>query len=167
MGESYAIVRKKINENTAYHASFVVYTHDGVNITLEAEADAGPSYQPKFCLYDTNPEGNTFHRRWSAELYKKSKNENHQFRYKALYNNGETIVLKSRILSDILSELEKERLTPTNKKSKQPSSPKKTSRDSTTRDSTTRVTRSTKLNADGKNKTKKSTITKKSGDDET
>lgn len=164
MGESYVIVRKKINENTAYHASFVVYTHDGVNITLEAEADAGPTYQPKFSFYDTNPEGNTFHRRWSAELYKKSEDENHQIRYQALYNNGETIVLKSRVLSDILKDLEdeqlkKERLTLTNKKTKRSSSLTKTKRSSsptkTSRDLKTRNTRSPKPNVDGTNRTKK------------
>ena len=115
MGESYAIVRKRINQNTAYHAAFVIYTHDGVNITLEAEADAGPSYQPKFGVYDKNPNGNTFHKRWSAELYKTSRDTGHKLRYRALYNNGETIVLKSRILSDILAELEKERLYLTKK----------------------------------------------------
>jgi hypothetical protein len=117
MGESYAIVRKRVDQNTAYHAAFVIYTHDGVNVTLEAEADAGPTYQPKFGFYDTNPNGNTFHRRWSAELYKTSSDQGHKLRYNALYKNGETIVLKSRILSDILAELEKERLYLVNKKS--------------------------------------------------
>jgi hypothetical protein len=110
MGESYAIVRKKINKNTAYHAAFVIFSHDGVNITIEAEADAGSTYLPKFAFYDTNPEGNTFHRRWSAELYKDSSDEGHQIRYNAMYNNGETIVLKSRALIEIMKELENERL---------------------------------------------------------
>ena len=110
MGESYAIVRKKINNNTAYHAAFVIFSHDDVNITIEAEADAGSTYLPKFAFYDTNPEGNTFHRRWSAELYKNSEGEGHQIRYNAMYKNGETIVLKSRALGDILKELENERL---------------------------------------------------------
>ena len=109
-GESYAIVRKKIDQNTAYHAAFVLYTHNGVNITLEAEADSGTTYQPKFCFYDINPEGNTFHRRWSAELYKKSADPDHQERYKALYFNGETIVLKSRNMQDIMRELEVEKM---------------------------------------------------------
>ena len=115
MGESYAIVRKKIKNNTAYHAAFVIFSHDGVNITIEAEADAGSIYLPKFAFYDTNPEGNTFHRRWAAELYKDSDDEGHQIRYNAMYNNGETIVLKSRVLGDILKELEKERLYLLNK----------------------------------------------------
>ena len=115
MGESYAIVRKRIHRNAAYHAAFVIYTHDGVNVTLEAEADAGPLYQPKFGFYDTNSEGNTFHRRWSAELYKTSSVKEHKTRRRALYYNGETIVLKSRILSDILAELENERLYLVNK----------------------------------------------------
>jgi hypothetical protein len=108
-GESYAIVRKKINENAAYHASFVLYSHDGVNITLEAEADAGATYQPKFCFYDTNPHGNTFHKRWSAELYKKSTDPEDQARYNALYNNGETIVLKSRNINDMMQEIDAEK----------------------------------------------------------
>jgi hypothetical protein len=108
-GESYAIVRKKVAENTAYHAAFVLYTHNGVNITLEAEADAGSTYQPKFCFYDIDPVGNTFHRRWSAELYKKSADPDHQQRYNALFNNGETIVLKSRNMNDIMRELEMEK----------------------------------------------------------
>jgi len=109
-GQSYAIVRKKIVlGSAAYHASFVVYTHDGVNITLEAEADAGQTYQPKFCFYDTNPNGNTFHRRWSAELYKKSADPEHKLRYDALYNNGETIVLQSRNMNDIMREITQEK----------------------------------------------------------
>jgi hypothetical protein len=109
-GQSYAIVRKKIVlGSAAYHAAFVVYTHDGVNITLEAEADAGPTYQPKFSLYDINPEGNTFHRRWSAELYKKSADPEHKLRYDALYNNGETIVLQSRNMNDIMREIAQEK----------------------------------------------------------
>jgi hypothetical protein len=127
MGESYAIVRKKIDQNSAYHAAFVVYTHDGVNITIEAEADAGPTYRPRFAFYDTNPEGNTFHRRWSAELYKKSTDSDHQIRYQALYHNGETIVLKSRELSDILRELEAERLHLVSRRRKGPSKKRKTS----------------------------------------
>ena len=109
-GQSYAIVRKKIVlGSAAYHAAFVVYTHEGVNITLEAEADAGQTYQPKFCFYDTNPEGNTFHRRWSAELYKKSADPEHKLRYDALYNNGETIVLQSRNMNDIMKEIAQEK----------------------------------------------------------
>jgi hypothetical protein len=109
-GESYVIVRKKIVlGSAAYHAAFVLYTHNGVNITLEAEADAGPTYQPKFGFYDINSDGNTFHRRWSAELYKKSDDPEHQLRYDALYNNGETIVLKSRNMNDIMREILQEK----------------------------------------------------------
>ena len=76
---------------------------------MEAEADAGQTYQPKFCFYDTNPEGNTFHRRWSAELYKKSADPEHKLRYDALYNNGETIVLQSRNMNDIMKEIAQEK----------------------------------------------------------
>jgi hypothetical protein len=96
-GQSYAIVREKVNQNTAYHVAFVVYRHGNVNITLEAEADNGNGYMPKFCFYDIPPVpnqrsmGNTFHRRWSAELYPMTTD-----RYRLLYYNGTTIVLESR-----------------------------------------------------------------------
>jgi hypothetical protein len=104
-GQCYAIVRKKIAKNTPYHIAFVLHTHAGVNITLEAEADNGADYQPRFCLYDINPDGNTFHKNWSAELYKTSSEEDDRVRYDALYNNGMTIVLKSRRVVDIEREL--------------------------------------------------------------
>jgi hypothetical protein len=104
-GQCYAIVRKKIAKNTPYHIAFVLHTHDEVNITLEAEADNGSVYQPRFCLYDINPDGNTFHKNWSAELYKTSREEYDRERYDALYNNGTSIVLKSRLVADIEREL--------------------------------------------------------------
>lgn len=110
-GESYAIVRKNItDEYSQYHAAFVLYTHNGVNITLEVEAGTAQVYQPQFGFYDINPDGNTFHRRWSAELYKTSSDAQHQDRYNELYNDGETIVLKSRNMEDITRELEAEKM---------------------------------------------------------
>jgi hypothetical protein len=152
MGESYAIVRKRINQNAAYHAAFVIYSHGGVNVTLEAEADAGPLYQPKFGFYDTNPEGNTFHRRWSAELYKTSRIPEHKIRRRALYHNGETIVLKSRILSELLAELEKERLYLVNK----PAVRSKTKKVKSTTDSNNSKN-SKKTRSGGGNQTRKNT----------
>ena len=108
-GESYAIVRKKIiKESAPYHIAFVLYTHESVNITLEAEADNKNNYQPKFCFYDINSDGNTFHRRWSGELFKNSNDPVGIERYNALYNNAETIVLKSRSVDDILKEVDEE-----------------------------------------------------------
>jgi hypothetical protein len=108
-GQSYAIIRTKLIDNSApYHIAFVVYTHASVNITLEAEADNGNDYQPKFCFYDTEPSGHTFHRRWSAELYKDAIDENGINRYNMLYNNGETIVLASRKIGDVLKEIKRE-----------------------------------------------------------
>ena len=107
-GESYAIVRKKIIDDKApYHIAFVLYTNGSVNITLEAEADNQNNYQPKFCFYDINPDGNTFHRRWSAELYKNDFSENGINRYNNLYNNGETIVLKSNLDNIVIETNEK------------------------------------------------------------
>jgi hypothetical protein len=108
-GESYAIIRTKLIKNSApYHIAFVLYTHDSINITLEAEADNGNDYQPKFCFYDINSTGYTFHRRWSAELYKDATDENGMDRYNSLYNNGETVVLGSRKLEDVLKDMKKE-----------------------------------------------------------
>jgi len=68
-GESYAIVRKEIGKGAApYHITFVVYRDDDVNVTLEAEADAGKEYLPHFAFYDINNSSDyTFHRRWSCE----------------------------------------------------------------------------------------------------
>ena len=110
-GDSYAIVRKKIISNSApYHIAFVLYTGNNVNITLEAEADNRNYYQPKFCFYDINPNGNTFHRRWSGELYKNATDEYGKSRYNTLYSNGETIVLKSRNISDVIKEMDYDKL---------------------------------------------------------
>ena len=112
-GESYAIVRKKIfSGNAPYHIAFVLYTQNNVNITLEAEADNKNDYTPKFGFYDITPNGKTFHRRWSAEMYKDSTDLDKQFRYNVLYNNGETIVLKTRKLNDIIKEMSAELVKP-------------------------------------------------------
>lgn len=105
-GQSYAIVRRKhVDGRSDYHIAFVVYQHNGVNVTLEAEADNKDQYMPKFCLYDTNPLGKTFHKRWSAEEYKNSNDPDDQDRYNALYNNGDTIVLNTRDLNLVLKEM--------------------------------------------------------------
>jgi hypothetical protein len=92
-GESYAIVRKKPIENEAdYHIAFVLYTHQNINITLEAAADQGNEYYPRFCFYDINPNELTFHKVNSRG-----------------YLNGETVVLKkSRDINTILKEIDKE-----------------------------------------------------------
>ena len=113
-GETYAIVRKTVVPGKSpYHIAFVLYTHNNVNITLEAEADNRNDYQPKFCFYDTNPDGNTFHRRWSGELFKNDTSEDGSNRYNSLYNNGETIVLKTN-LDNIITEINKKNKTPIN-----------------------------------------------------
>jgi hypothetical protein len=73
-GEAYAIVRRKLVVGSApYHIAFVLYSHNGVNITLEANADDGPEYYPRFGFYDTKK---TFHKLFVE-----------------LYDNGTTIVL--------------------------------------------------------------------------
>ena len=88
-GEAYAIVRKKLALGSApYHIAYVLYTNNGVNITLEASADSGPDYYPRFGFYDTK---NTFHKELSD-----------------LYKNGTTIVLQSRPIDDFLRELANE-----------------------------------------------------------
>lgn len=90
-GECYAIVRKEYRESVMYHIGFCIYSHNGVNITLEANADNGREYLPAFGFYDTNPNGLTFHKR-----------------YISIYDNGETIVLKGRNINDILKEIDEE-----------------------------------------------------------
>jgi hypothetical protein len=112
-GETYAIVRTKVvADKSPYHIAFVLYTHNNVNITLEAEADNRNDYQPKFCLYDTNPDGHTFHRRWSGELFKNDTSTAGSDRYNSLYNNGETIVLKTNV-NNIITKINKKN-KPTN-----------------------------------------------------
>ena len=91
-GDSYAIVRTSIVENSApYHIAFVLYSHNNINITLEASADSGNIYHPRFAFYDRNPKGYTFHKHYSS-----------------YYDNGETIVLNTRFMDDVLKEVDKE-----------------------------------------------------------
>jgi len=90
-GEAYAIVRKKLVVGSApYHIAFVLYSHNGVNITLEANADDGPEYYPRFGFYDMKK---TFHKLFVE-----------------LYDNGTTIVLQSRLMEDFLRELASENI---------------------------------------------------------
>jgi len=85
-GEAYTIVRKNPSKHTdkaPFHIAYVIYQHLGLNITLEAEAEAGPRYIPTFAFYDINPKGNTFHKFWSGQ----------QDRTSELYSDSITIVL--------------------------------------------------------------------------
>ena len=107
-GQSYAIVRKSSKKNRKgkfvadYHIAFVIYQEGGINITLEAEANAGREYFPHFSFYDTNPDGYTFHRRWAGllpgdkERYETEDEYGTYWtsRHATLYNNGNTIVLQ-------------------------------------------------------------------------
>jgi len=120
-GELYAIVRKEIVLGSApYHVAFVIYSDDNVNITLEAEADNKDDYLPKFCMYDKNHQGYTFHKRWSGELdkilYEEENNQDYLIRYETLYNNAETIVLHNRPLVEFYHEFEKEQESNNKKK---------------------------------------------------
>ena len=90
-GESYAIVRKKMKSGSMYHIAYCIYSHNNINITLEANADSGREYLPKFNFYDTNPRGFTFHKR-----------------YLKIYDNSKTIVLQARNMMDVLSEIHEE-----------------------------------------------------------
>jgi hypothetical protein len=91
-GESYAIVMKKLKtEYAPYHIAYVIYTHQNVNITLEASADTGNLYYPEFSFYDINPNGNTFHKVYSKH-----------------YIDAITIVLQSRNIEDVLREVDQE-----------------------------------------------------------
>lgn len=90
-GESYAIVRKKMKKGSMYHIAYCIYRHNNINITLEANADSGREYLPKFNFYDTNRRGFTFHKR-----------------YIELYDNSKTIVLQSRNIIDVLREIDEE-----------------------------------------------------------
>ena len=90
-GECYAMVRKEYRESVMYHIGFCIYSYNGVNITLEANADNGREYLPAFGFYDTRPTGFTFYKR-----------------YVSIYDNGETIVLKGRNINDILNEINEE-----------------------------------------------------------
>ena len=91
-GETYAIVRKDIVDDSApFHIAFVLYRHQDINITLEASADAGAEYYPRFGFYDIKPNGLTFHKLFSQH-----------------YTNGETTVLKSRDMDTVLREIDDE-----------------------------------------------------------
>lgn len=91
-GETYAIVRKDIVDDSApFHIAFVLYRHNNINITLEASADTGAEYYPRFGFYDINPNGLNFHRLFSQ-----------------YYTNGETIVLKTRDMDKVLREIDDE-----------------------------------------------------------
>jgi hypothetical protein len=79
------------NDSAPYHIAYVIYTHQNVNITLEASADAGNLYYPEFSFYDINPNGNTFHKKYSQ-----------------YYQNGVTNVLQSRNIDDVLREIDEE-----------------------------------------------------------
>ena len=132
-GELYAIVRKEIVFGSApYHVAFVIYSDNNINITLEAEADNKDDYLPKFCMYDRNPQGYTFHKRWSGELdkiyYEEENNVDYLVRYETLYNNAETIVLYSRPLEEFKYEFEKEQQTNNKKASVKSASIKSKSR---------------------------------------
>lgn len=88
-GEAYAIVRKEIVVGSApYHIAYVLYSNNGVNITLEANADDGAEYYPRFGLYD---HVKTFHKLFVD-----------------MYSNGTTIVLQSRPVQDFLTEFARE-----------------------------------------------------------
>jgi len=100
VGESYAIVRRKYKENHApYHIAFVLYEHQDINITLEAFAESGREYYPRFSLYDKNPEGDTFHKAFQTD-----------------FQNSDTIVLEGRDINTVLVEIEKEENKSKNKR---------------------------------------------------
>ena len=61
-----------------------MYSNNGVNITLEANADDGAEYYPRFGFYDTKK---TFHKLFVD-----------------MYENGTTVVLQSRPVEDFLKE---------------------------------------------------------------
>lgn len=84
-GEAYAIVRRELVIGSApYHIAYVLYSNNGVNITLEANADDGAEYYPRFGFYDTKK---TFHKLFVD-----------------MYENGTTVVLQSRPDGDFLKE---------------------------------------------------------------
>jgi hypothetical protein len=108
-GESYAIVRRKVIENASpYHISFVIHQYNNVNITLEANADRGNHFYPKFCMYDTNPEGRTFHKLLSGKYLENYTTDEEKEIYLSYYYNADTIVLQSRNLEQVEKEMELE-----------------------------------------------------------
>jgi hypothetical protein len=89
-GESYAIVRRELVMDSApYHIAYVLYSNNGVNITLEANADDGAEYYPRFGFYDTKK---TFHKLFVE-----------------MYENGTTIVLQNRPVENFLKEFAREK----------------------------------------------------------
>jgi len=106
-GESYGMVRKKLIRNKQpYHIAFVLYQHEGINITIESEAENGNNFLPNFCFYDTDPQKFTFYRRWSGLIYDANKKDP---RYYGLYGKtSDTIVLQPRKWSDIKDTIEEE-----------------------------------------------------------
>ena len=92
-GEAYAIVMTKKDLNLSpYHIAGVIYNHNGVNLTIEAAAleEGHPDldFQPEFSLYDTEPNGATFHKK-----------------YAQVYTVGETIVLEPRSTETLTREI--------------------------------------------------------------
>jgi hypothetical protein len=97
-GEVYAIIRKGYKEGdtiSPYHIAFVIYSHEGLNITLEAaalpEGDPRQSVLPQFSFYDTVPRGRTFHKKMVK-----------------VYFDGETIVLQTRDPAILIKQITKE-----------------------------------------------------------
>lgn len=90
-GECYAMVRTKFRPSFMYHIAFCIYTHDDVNITLEACADHGREYMPRFQFYDRNSNGMTFYKRYSKD-----------------YPLSKAIVLQGRDQESILHEINEE-----------------------------------------------------------
>lgn len=93
-GECYGIVRRQLSKTEAknpYHIGFVVYDKNGVNITLEGFTGMYDKYRPRFCFYDKNPKGRTFHTVWTGALKDPSVVKEMGF-----FDDSETIVLKPR-----------------------------------------------------------------------
>lgn len=101
-GETYAIVRQGYYIGAPYHIAFVLYSHENINITIEASADSGEVYFPRFGFYDTIPQNkNTFHNFW-----------------KVYYENSHTIVLEKRDINVVLQEIENENIEESKRSSK-------------------------------------------------
>jgi len=104
-GEAYAVVRSSYTRGgSPYHIAFVIYSHEGINITLEAAAlpdeDTRTEVLPQFSFYETSQGAMTFHRVVSEA-----------------YENGQTIVLEARNTETVIDEIQNE-LTPVGSKRK-------------------------------------------------
>jgi hypothetical protein len=104
-GEAYAVVRTSDTpDESEYHIAFVIYTHEDINVTLEAAAlpqeDSREEVLPQFSFYERNPGGTTFHSVVSVG-----------------YQNGQTIVLEARNTETVVSEIQNE-LAPKQRKRK-------------------------------------------------